>query len=176
MSGHSKWSNIKRKKGVEDAKKGTLFTKLAKDITIAAKEGGGDVNANPSLRSTVDKAKEYNMPKANIERAIAKGTGEGGKPVEEVKYEGYGPGGVAFLIICVTDNKNRTVSDVRAVFNKTGGSLADAGSVSYIFSGNPPVASFKIPLGEEDKAKFEQLHDSLYELDDILHIYHNGEI
>ncbi len=119
MAGHSKWANIKRKKGTEDAKRGKLFTKLARDITVAAREGGGDVNANPTLRTAVDKAKSQNMPKANINRAIARGTGElSGVQIDEIAYEGYGPSGIAFLVQCLTDNKNRTVSQVRSIFNK----------------------------------------------------------
>ena len=135
MSGHSKWSTIKRKKGAADAKRGAAFTRLANAITIAAKEGGGDPTANFSLRLAMDRARAENMPNANVERAIKRGTGElaGEKPVEAVSYEGYGPGGVAVLVDCLTDNRNRTVSDVRSTLTKRGGSLGEAGSVSYLF-------------------------------------------
>jgi YebC/PmpR family DNA-binding regulatory protein len=134
MSGHSKWSTIKRKKGALDAKKGVLFSKLIKEITIAAKNGGDDVNANARLRTAVLKAKENNMPNDNIDRAIKKGTGAlEGVSYEEVRYEGYGPGGVALLIDCVTDNKKRTTPEIRTILSKNGGNLAESGSVSYLF-------------------------------------------
>jgi len=135
MSGHSKWSTIKRKKGAEDAKRGKLFTRLARDITIAAREGGGDENANPKLKLAIAKAKAANMPKENIERAINRGTGKltDGEAVEEFTLEGYGLEGVAFLIDVLTDNKNRTLSEVKRIFNRAGGSLASAGSVAWQF-------------------------------------------
>ena len=136
MSGHSKWSTIKRKKGAADAKRGAIFTKLANQITIAAKEGGGDSGMNFTLRLAIDRARGANMPAANIERAIKRGTGElaGEKAPEHVTYEGYGPGGVALLVECLTDNRNRTVSDVRSTITKRGGNLGEAGSVAYMFS------------------------------------------
>lgn len=134
MSGHSKWSTIKRKKGAEDAKRGKIFTRLARDITIAAREGGGDPAANPSLRTALDKARGSNMPKDNIDRAIKRGTGElDGGELFEITYEAYAPHGVAVLIQCVTDNKNRTLSDVRRIFNKGGGNMAEAGAVGWMF-------------------------------------------
>ncbi len=134
MSGHSKWSTIKRKKGAADAKRGKVFTRLMREITVAAKMGGGDVEMNPRLRTAVAAAKAQNMPKDNIDRAIKKGTGElEGVSYEEITYEGYGPGGVAFLIECLTDNKNRAASDVRHILTKRGGSLAKSGAVSYLF-------------------------------------------
>ncbi len=134
MSGHSKWSTIKRKKAALDAKKGKLFTKLIKEITIAARQGGGDPEANPRLRLAVDNAKAANMPADNIERAIKKATGElEGVDYTEIKYEGYGPGGVALLIESMTDNKNRTVAEVRHLLNKHGGSLGESGSVAWMF-------------------------------------------
>ncbi len=133
MSGHSKWSTIKRKKGANDAARGKLFTKLIREITIAAKTGG-DPEANPRLRTAVDKAKANSMPKDNIDRAIKKGTGElDGAQYEEYTYEGYGPGGVAILVHCLTDNKNRTTAEVRHSFSKYGGNLGEAGCVSYLF-------------------------------------------
>jgi YebC/PmpR family DNA-binding regulatory protein len=134
MSGHSKWSTIKRKKGAEDARRGKIFTRLARDIMISAREGGGDENANPRLKIAVQKAKANNMPKDNIERAILRGTGGGdGDALEEITYEGYGPDGVAYLVDVLTDNKNRALADVKRVFNRANGSLASAGSVAWQF-------------------------------------------
>jgi len=134
MSGHSKWSTIKRKKGAADAKRGKIFTKLIREIASAARLAGGDVDANPRLRLACDKARSANMPKDNIERAIAKGTGAGeGEAYEEVVYEGYGPGGVAVYIEALTDNKNRTVGDIRHALTKHGGNLGASGCVSYLF-------------------------------------------
>jgi YebC/PmpR family DNA-binding regulatory protein len=135
MSGHSKWASIKHKKAVVDARRGQHFTKLARAITVAAREGGGDPDGNPGLALAVQKARDASMPKDNIERAIAKGTGEGvdAEQLETVLYEGYGPGGVALLIQAVTDNRNRTGADVRHLLTKNGGSLGEPGSVSYLF-------------------------------------------
>lgn len=134
MSGHSKWSSIKHKKAVVDAKKGKAFTQVANLIAMTARKGGGDSKTNFSLRLAIDKAKAVNMPTANIERAIKRGTGEGGGArIEEVVYEGYGPAGTAVLVEAATDNKNRTVSEVRAAFTKSGGSLGGAGSVVFLF-------------------------------------------
>lgn len=135
MSGHSKWSTIKRKKGALDAKRGKIFSKLAKEITVAARLGGGDPSGNPRLRAAIAAAKEENMPKENIIRAIRKGTGEegGGSALEEVYYEGYGPEGVALIVESLTDNKNRTVADVRHLFAKFGGSLGEPGCVAWMF-------------------------------------------
>lgn len=134
MSGHSKWSTIKRKKGAEDAKRGKLFTRLARDIMVAAREGGGDPNTNPSLRMAMDKARAANMPKDNMERAIKKGTGElEGGTLEEITYEAYGPHGIPILIECMTDNRNRTLADIRKIFNRQGGNMAEAGAVSWMF-------------------------------------------
>ena len=135
MAGHSKWAGIKHKKAIVDARRGKLFTKLARAITVAAREGGGDVDGNPALALAVQKAKDASMPKDNIERAIAKGTGEGvdADQLATVVYEGYGPGGVALLIEAVTDNRNRTSADVRHALGKHGGNLGEPGSVSYLF-------------------------------------------
>lgn len=134
MSGHSKWSTIKRKKGAEDAKRGQIFTRLARDITMAAREGGGDENANPKLKLAIAKAKASNMPKDNIERAIQRGTGgAGGDEMEEITYEGYGPDGVAYMVNVLTDNKNRTLAEIKHAFSRAGGSLASAGSVAWQF-------------------------------------------
>ena len=134
MSGHSKWATIKHKKGALDAKRGAVFTKLIKELTVAAKNGGGNPDANPRLRTVLQKAKEANMPADNIDRAIKKGTGElPGVVYEEITYEGYGPHGVAILIDLLTDNKNRTASEVRNVLEKKGGNLSGAGSISWQF-------------------------------------------
>ena len=135
MAGHSKWAGIKHKKAIVDARRGKLFTKLARAITVAAKEGGGDIEGNPALSLAVQKAKDASMPKDNIERAIAKGTGEGARrrALEAVMYEGYGPGGVAVLVEATTDNRNRTGSEIRHAFNKHGGNLGEPGSVAYLF-------------------------------------------
>ncbi len=156
MSGHSKWSTIKRKKGKEDAKRGNLFTKLIKEITVAAKEAGGDANTNPRLRTAVVSAKSANMPNDNIERAIKKGTGElPGVSYEDVSYEGYGPGGVAVYIECLTDNKNRAVSEVRYILSKNGGRMADVGSVSWVFDKRGLIA-----IDEKDVDDEERLMDA----------------
>src|SRR3989338_2502926 len=135
MSGHNKWSTIKHKKGAADAKRGKVFSKLVKEIIVAAKSGGGKPDSNPRLRLILQKAKEANMPADNVERAIKKGTGElPGVVYEELIYEGYGPGGVAIIVECLTDNKNRTASEVRTVFDKKRGSLGGQGSVAWQFS------------------------------------------
>ncbi len=134
MAGHSKWANIKHKKMREDAKRGRIFTKVAREIIVATRLGGGDPDSNPRLRRAIQLAKSVNMPKENIERAIKRGLGElPGVAYEEVIYEGYGPGGVAILIEAITDNKNRTVSEIRTIFNKHGGNLGEAGCVAWMF-------------------------------------------
>lgn len=134
MSGHSKWSSIKRKKGALDAKRGALFTKIIREISVAARAGGEDIDSNPRLRAAVNKARSVNMPNDNIERAIKKGSGGlDGAVYEEIRYEGYGPGGVAIMVDCLTDNKNRTTPEIRTIFSKNGGNMGDSGSVSYLF-------------------------------------------
>ena len=134
MSGHNKWSTIKHKKGAADAKRGKVFTKIIKEITVAAKLGGGDPDGNPRLRTAIDKAKAENMPKDNVERAIKKGAGGlEGTTYEETTYEGYGPGGTAVLVEVMTDNRNRTVSDVRSIFTKCNGNMGESGCVSWLF-------------------------------------------
>ena len=135
MSGHSKWASIKHKKAIVDSRRGAQFSKLTRAITVAARDGGGDPDGNPALDLAIRKAKEASMPKDNIERAIAKGTGEGGEAdaIEAVLYEGYGPGGVAVLVEALTENRNRTGADVRHAFSKNGGSLGEPGSVAYLF-------------------------------------------
>jgi YebC/PmpR family DNA-binding regulatory protein len=150
MSGHSKWSTIKRKKGAIDAKRGKLFTKLIKEISIAAKEGGGDIDSNPRLRLAVANAKGNNMPKDNIERAIKKATGAEADSYQETTYEGYGPNGVAVFVECLTDNTNRTVSAIRAAFSKHGGNLGTNGSLEFIFGRKGVFAIKLLPNMDED--------------------------
>ncbi|RUM39516.1 MAG: YebC/PmpR family DNA-binding transcriptional regulator [Desulfobulbus sp.] len=151
MSGHSKWSTIKRKKGANDAKRGKIFTKLIKEITVAAKMGGGDVDGNPRLRSAVTAAKSENMPKDNIERAIKKGIGDlDGAVYEEILYEGYGPGGVAVLVETMTDNKNRTVADIRHFFAKSNGNLGESGCVAWMFDKRGVIVVDAEGLDEEE--------------------------
>lgn len=134
MAGHSKWNNIKNKKGKEDAKRGRIFTKLGRYIMVAAREGGADPDYNPALKVAIDKAKAENMPNDNIDRAIKKGTGEiGGSNFEEITYEGYGPSGIAVIVKCLTDNRNRTAPDIRHAFDKYGGNLGQPGCVSFMF-------------------------------------------
>lgn len=150
MSGHSKWSSIKHKKAAKDAKRGKLFTKLIKEITVAARMGGGDINANPRLRTAVMTAKAASMPNDNIDRAIKKGTGElEGVAYEEVQYEGYGPGGAAILAHVLTDNKNRTVSEIRRLFSKHGGNLGETGCVAWMFDKKGLIAIEKSQIDED---------------------------
>ncbi|NOZ04656.1 MAG: YebC/PmpR family DNA-binding transcriptional regulator [FCB group bacterium] len=150
MSGHSKWSTIKRKKGALDAKRGRLFTKLIKEITVAARLGGGDEGANPRLRKAIASAKTANMPQENIKRAIQKGTGElPGVNYEEFTYEAYGPGGVAIMLDVITDNKNRTVAEIRHLMNKYGGNLGENGSVAWMFDKKGQISIAKDSGSEE---------------------------
>jgi YebC/PmpR family DNA-binding regulatory protein len=150
MSGHSKWSTIKHKKAAKDAKRGKLFTKLIKEITVAAKMGGGDINANPRLRTAVTTARQNSMPTDNIDRAIKKGTGElEGVTYEEITYEGYGPGGAAVLVMALTDNRNRTVADIRRLFTKHGGSMGEAGCVGWMFHKKGVIAVDKSQADED---------------------------
>lgn len=150
MSGHSKWSTIKHKKAATDAKRGKIFTRLIKEITVAARMGGGDAESNPRLRSAVAAAKNENMPKDNIERAIKKGTGElEGVNYEESTYEGYGPGGAAILLESVTDNKNRAVAEIRHIFNKNGGNLGENGCVAWMFNKKGYINIDKSAVEEE---------------------------
>jgi YebC/PmpR family DNA-binding regulatory protein len=154
MSGHSKWSSIKHKKGAADAKRGKIFSRLIKEVTVAARLGGGDPDGNPRLRTAIAAAKAENMPKENIERAIKKGTGElEGASYEEANYEGYGPGGVAVLVDCLTDNRNRTVADVKHLFERNGGNLGEPGCVAWIFEKKGLIVI------ENDKVDEEQLLD-----------------
>ena len=156
MSGHSKWSTIKRKKGATDAKRGAIFTRLAREIAVAAREGGGDPNTNFRLRLAVDKARAENMPKDNIERAIKRGSGDDkdGTAYEEIMYEGYGPKGVAMMIETVTDNRNRSVSEIRHTLSRSGGSMAEVGAVSWQFE---RVAYFAFSSDELDYDKAFEL-------------------
>jgi YebC/PmpR family DNA-binding regulatory protein len=150
MSGHSKWATIKRKKGAKDAARGKVFSKLIKEITIAARQGGGDLNGNARLRTAVDAAKAENMPSANIDRAVKRGTGElEGVHYEEMTYEGYGPLGVAILVEAATDNRNRTVGEIRHMFSKNGGNMAEAGAVSYMFESRGVITVERSAIGEE---------------------------
>lgn len=156
MSGHSKWSTIKRKKGAADAKRGAVFTRLAREIAVAAREGGGDPDVNFRLRLAVDKARAENMPKDNIERAVRRGTGEDkdGAAYEEIMYEGYGPKGVAFMIETVTDNRNRSVSEIRHALTRSGGNMGEVGSVAWQFE---RMAYFAFPSNELDYDKAFEL-------------------
>lgn len=165
MSGHSKWSSIKHKKAATDAKRGKVFSKISREITVAAKLGGGDVNMNPTLRTVLMNAKEANMPQDNIIKAIKKGTGElPGVNYEEFTYEGYGPGGVAVMIETLTDNKNRTTAEIRSIFTKKNGNLAGAGAVAWMFD---KKAYFSVKAGKEEE---EKLMESVLDagVDDIV--------
>jgi len=149
MAGHSKWANIQYRKAAQDARRGRLFTKLIREISVATRAGGGDAGANPRLRLAIDKALAANVPKDNIERAIKRAAGEEGvQNIEEVRYEGYGPGGAAVMVDCMTDNRNRTVSEVRYAFNKCGGNLGTDGSVAYLFSELGQIG-FPAAVGED---------------------------
>lgn len=173
MSGHSKWSTIKRKKGAEDAKRGKIFTKLARDITLAARQSG-DPSANPALRLAIDKARRANMPKDNIERAIKRGTGElEGGELEEITYEAYAPHGVAMLIKCTTDNRNRALSEVRRVFNKHGGNMAEQGAVGWMFDlkGYITVPTAGVDPDEVFMAAVEAGADDVEVSDEVIEIY-----
>ncbi len=158
MAGHSKWANIQHRKGAQDKKRGKLFTKLIREITVAAKMGGGDPDANPRLRLAIDKAKGQSMPKDNIERAVKRGAGElDGAEYQEMRYEGYGPGGTAVMVDCLTDNKNRTVAEVRHAFTKFGGNLGADGSVNYLFN---QVGQLLYPSGCNEDAIMEAAIDA----------------
>ncbi len=153
MAGHSKWANIQHRKGAQDKKRGKLFTKLIREIAVAARMGGSDMNANPRLRLAVDKAKAQSMPKDNIERAVKRGAGElDGVDYVEIRYEGYGPGGTAVMVDCLTDNRNRTVAEVRHAFSKYGGNLGADGSVNYLFNN---VGELQFPAGSDEDAVME---------------------
>ncbi len=184
MGGHSHWSTIKRQKGASDAKRGQLFTKLAREVTVAAREGGGDASMNPRLRLAIDKAREGNMPADTIKRAVERGSGagEGAAALQEVTFEGYGPGGVAILVQTLTDNRNRTVSDLRTTLNRGGGALGEAGTVAWQFDhkglivieageGDPEeVALQAIDAGAEDvrvEGQFVEVYTGPTDLDNV---------
>ena len=174
MSGHSKWHSIKHKKASADAKRGKLFTRLIKEISVAARLGGGDVEANPRLRGAVQTAKGANMPQDNIKRAIMKGTGElPGQIYESISYEGYGPGGVAVLIEVLTDNKNRKVADLRRIFSKQGGNLAETGSVQWMFERKGSIAINQKEVSEEQLLEIvlEAGAEDLESHEDIFNVY-----
>ena len=188
MAGHSKWSKVKRFKGAIDAKRANIFSKLSKEISIAARTGGGDPGANPRLRSAIQTARSQSMPNDNIERAIKRGTGEGSEAThfDEIVYEGYGPGGVAVIVEAATDNKNRTAAEIRAIFTKNSGNLASSGSVSYMFHkkgqitvprgaiGEDKVFELALEAGaeelttEEDEYVITTSHDQLYAVAEAL--------
>lgn len=176
MSGHSKWANIKRDKSINDAKKSQIFTKVSRAITVAARKGA-DPASNPSLRAAIEKAKEARMPKENIEKAIQRGAGGyGAAEFEEVVYEGFGVEGVAFYVKALTDNKNRTVSEIRNIFSKYGGTLGGAGSTSYIFA-NPKEPIYVVEITDKNKAKsILDLEEALDNHDDVSEVYNNAKI
>lgn len=176
MSGHSKWANIKNRKEAMDKKKGKVFSKMAKIIEIAARKGG-DPNSNPSLRMAVEKAKSFNMPNDNIERAIKKGSGEGREgQLEEIVYEAYGPGGTAIIIEVITDNKNRTVSEIKHILNMFGGTLSGAGSVTFMFErkGSEWIPKYAMDITDPAvKEQLTKLFEALDDNDDVNEIYSN---
>jgi len=191
MSGHSKWKTIKHKKGLQDARRGQMFTKLARAITVAAQKGGPDVEANPMLRTAVEKARQFSMPKDNIQRAIERGAGSAGSAgFEELTLEGYGPEGVALVVTTLTASRNRTIQEIRKIFERHGGSLGEQGSAAYVFrAASRPATESNIglkdpenPLFEvriEDKAKAEKvlgLVEALDEHDDVQNVLANFDI
>ena len=180
MAGHSKWSTIKRKKGALDQKRGKLFSNISKEITVSSRLGGKDIDSNPRLRQAVKKAKALNMPNSNIDKAIKKGVGElDNVIIEEVSYEGYGPFGVAILIEAITDNKNRTVADIRHALSKFGGSLGQAGSVSWNFERNGIILIDKNEISESDIFEFSIENDCIefFEDDDFYRLhFHSNEL
>ncbi len=174
MSGHSHWSTIKRQKQAQDVKRGKIFSKLVREISVAARKGSPDPDANPTLRSAIDKAQSYNMPKDNIERAI--GAASSAVDLQEGTYEGYGPSGTAFMVKVVTDNKNRTLSEVRRIFDSHGGKLGEAGSAAYVFS-DPEKPAFTVPIANHKEAeRVLDLANALDEHDDVSDIYSNFDI
>ena len=176
MSGHSHWAGIKHKKGLEDAKRANVFAKMAKPIVMAAREGGGNPETNFKLRMAIDKAREFNMPKDNIERAIKRGTGElKGEEIQEITYEAFGPGGVMMIILTLTDNKNRTVSEMKTILGKFGGKLSGSGSVTWNFdkNGQEYVPKNKMEIDKPVQAQYEKLLEALDDQDDVQEIYDN---
>jgi len=176
MSGHSHWSTIKHKKGAADAKRGKIFSKISRLISVAAKEKGGDPSSNSRLRVAIETAQKANMPKDKIEHAIKRGTGQlEGAQMEEITYEAYGPNGIALIIEGITDNKNRTLSEVKNILNKFGGKLAEAGSVKYMFErqGSEWVPKYPMEIDSKTKEQLEKLFETLDDNDDVQEIYSN---
>lgn len=174
MSGHSHWAGIKQKKAITDAKRASIFTKLAQNITIAAKDGGGNPDSNFKLRLAIDQAQAANMPKDNIERAVKRGTGElKGAEIQEVVYEGYGPGNVAMLIKTTTDNKNRTIGEIKTVLSKSGGKMVPAGSVSFLFKqvGNIGIEATSDQVAELELQAIDAGAEDINYLDSVLNVY-----
>ncbi|MHA1748184.1 MAG: YebC/PmpR family DNA-binding transcriptional regulator [Promethearchaeota archaeon] len=178
MSGHSKWSKVKHKKAITDVKKGKIFSKLARLITVAAREKGGEPETNPKLRMAIEKAKQANMSSENIKRAIQRGTGKiEGVNLEEVLYEAYGPGGAAILISCITDNKNRALSEIKHILHSRGGKIAEPGSVVWGFErqNNGYVAKYPMEItNEKEKNSLKELLHALNEHDDVQEVYTNA--
>jgi YebC/PmpR family DNA-binding regulatory protein len=177
MSGHSKWQNIRFRKELVDKKRGKIFSKISRLISVTAREKGGDPETNPKLRMAIEKAKELNMPKDNIERAIKRGTGQlEGAKMEEILYEAYGPAGVALIIEGITDNKNRTLAEIKHILSRFGGKLAESGSVRYLFEkkGEDWVPKYPLEITDEKtKEQLEKLFEALDENDDVQEIYSN---
>lgn len=178
MSGHSKWSKVKHIKAVVDVKKGKIFSKISRMIIMAVREKGKDPETNIQLRAAIEKAKEFNMPKDNVERAIKRGAGEAeGEKLEEFSYEAYGPQGIALIIEGITDNKNRTLSEVKQILNQHNSKLADTGSVKYLFGkkGAEWIPKYPLQVDEKTKERLEKLLEALDENDDVNEIYSNLE-
>jgi len=176
MSGHSKWKTIKHKKGLQDARRGQMFTKLARAITVAAQKGGSDPEANPMLRTAIEKARQFSMPKDNIQRAIERGSGAGGAALEELTLEGYGPEGVALVVTTLTDSRNRTIQEIRKIFERHGGSLGEQGSAAYIFR-DPEKPLFEVKIEDKNAAqKVLGLVEALDEHDDVQNVLANFDI
>ena len=172
MAGHSHWANIKYKKGREDLKRGKLFSKLSNQIIRAAREGGGDSEFNVALRNAIEEARKANMPRENIEKAIARGAGEKGARLEKQILEGYGPSGVAFLVRAATDNRNRTLAEVRKIFERFGGSLGEAGCTAYIFKGEEP--QFRVALSGEERDRVGEMVSELENHPDVVNVLTNA--
>lgn len=178
MAGHNKWSKIKHKKAVKDPRKSKIFSQLSRQIQVAVRKGGADPKTNPQLRSIIEEAKAANLPKENIQRAIDKGLGKDKTgPQENITLEGYGPAGVAFLIHAATNNRNRTVQEIRNLFDHQGGSLGKPGSAAYIFNNDPLHPSFKHPVtNPTEKSKLQDLIKALEEHEDVTEFYHNASL
>ncbi len=174
MSGHSHWQNIQHKKSKKDKRRGKLFSKLSDQIAAAVKEGGKDPDFNPTLRTAIDEAKEANMPKENIHKAIDRGAGEGEFARNQHILEGYGPEGVAFLVQLETDNKNRAIADLRRIFEEYGGSLGEAGCTAYIFREGTPT--FSVDISKESEERVNNLIDNLEDYEDVTYVFHNAAI